>query len=195
MEELISVYNAIRAQSLSAKEQRFKLYYWKVLAIIILLGFSIGEKKPIIENSLKTGLIAFMIPLIVILFDISIKARSNAIKRDGKLLQGIEDEFANKTGIPQEKLPERFFNEKRSDYETGSNRYLETIAQYIISMSAIVTSYLIHYYYIKKLDELALVLICVVILVYCLNMKKEFLRLLKNLVNSILKIFSKKRWS
>lgn len=146
MDEIIAVYNAIRTQSLAAKEQRFRLYYWKVLSIIVLFGFSMSDKLGQgIDKSVKTGLIALVIPILVALFDLTVKSRSLAIQRDGKLLMGLEDIIADKAGVSKHALPERFFKERRKTYWTAMNRLLESLAQFLFSVAAIVGScYLYH---------------------------------------------------
>lgn len=149
MAELTPIYNSIRTQSLTTKEQRFRLYYWKVLTILILLGFSISKNSQIVDDTVKTFLIALVVPIIVMLFDLNIKGRGNAIKRDGELLMGLEDEIASKAKISPEILPERFYGRRhsddRTDYWTAANRRYENLSQILVSLFAIISGWYIDY--------------------------------------------------
>ncbi len=139
MDAIIAVYNAIRSQSIVTKEQRFRLYYWKILSLFLLLGWSLTK-----NDSTVSYLIALVIPIIVILFDVMIKSRSEAIKRDGKVLKGLEDAMAEDSMVDKNSFPERFYGAIRVNYGAAINRFLETLSQLIVSILAIICSYYIY---------------------------------------------------
>jgi len=160
-EGIVAIYRSIRSQSLTSKEQRFRLYYWKLLVIIVLLGFSISNNSLSsgIDEGFKCGLIASIMPLLTFLFDLNIYSRSEAIKRDGMVLKLLEDEIASKNKINKENLPERFYDSHRVKYETSSNRFPEIISQFLVSIFAIVSSCLVAYR-VSGLSSLVLYVIC-----------------------------------
>lgn len=145
MDEIAAVYNAIRAQSLAAKEQRFRLYYWKILSVLIFLGLSISKRNEFFDVDLKSLLIAIVLPALVVMFDLSIRSRSLAIKRDGKVLKGLESAIATRTKLKKSIFPETYYDLNRENYWTSDNRQLETLPQYLFSISAIAIGYVVYF--------------------------------------------------
>lgn len=182
LDAVIAIYNSIRSQSLAAKEHRFKLYYWKVLTILVLIGFSIHTEDVFksFDEIFKTGLIAVAIPLIAILFDLKIKSRDYAIKRDGELLKGLESLFANKLDIDINILPETFYdNQRGGDYSGGRNRIYEALTQYVVSILSIISSYIIFFQASQKHILVLLLLSAIVTIFYLYFIGKKLNKLRK----------------
>lgn len=136
------VYNSIRTQSLAAKEQRFRLYYWKALALFALFGWYITMYLPNEPEAPGHGVAVFVAIAIValaVLFDTSICSRSVAIKRDGRLLKGLENAMSEIVLLRPEVFPETFYEKMSPDacYEDRTNRRLEIVAQMLLSLFSI----------------------------------------------------------